>query len=220
MNDPLRYTDPTGHGAGAVAADAMFNTETIKSSYTLMTMHDTFAQKLWEVPVASVGIVAGGADAVFNMMTLGGKGVVEGGIKEGIKAGVKATAESAAKDVAKDTAKTTSKEGEKLFRGVPAGDTEKATLGRQGVAKPRGTALDEESLKLHVKGKEVNAGVTSWTTDRSIAAKRFAGSDGTVIEANKSDVADKIVSRPNVGKYTDEKEVLLKGTIQGKPTTP
>lgn len=110
--------------------------------------------------------------------------------------------------------------GEKLYRGVPGNGTEKAILGQQGIAKPRGTALDPASLEAHVAGADVKTGVTSWTTDREIAAKRFAGPNGTVIEVNKSSVADKIVPRPNVQKYKDEKEVLLKGTIQGTPTKP
>jgi ribosomal protein L21E len=107
----------------------------------------------------------------------------------------------------------------KLFRGVPGGDTAKAVLGKSGVATPRGTALDAESLAKHVRGEDVNAGVTSWTTDREVA-KRFAGSDGTIIEVNKSSVANQVVPRPPVPKYAGEKEVLLKGTIQGTPTTP
>ena len=86
MNDPLRYNDPSGHG---VIDDALFNTETFKSSYQLMTMHDTFWHKTWEIPVGVIGMAAGAADAGFNIATLGGKGVVEGGAKELIKTGVK-----------------------------------------------------------------------------------------------------------------------------------
>jgi hypothetical protein len=44
--------------------------------------------------------------------------------------------------------------------------TQKAILGQQGIAIPRGTALDEGSLIRHVLGEDVNARVTSWTTER------------------------------------------------------
>jgi hypothetical protein len=110
-------------------------------------------------------------------------------------------------------------EGQMLFRGVPGNGTEKANLGAQGIAKPRGTAIDPRTLENHVMGADANAGVTSWTPDRNVA-KSFSGNDGTIIEVNKSAVADKIVPRPPVQKYGAEKEVLLKGTIQGNPTKP
>src|SRR5207244_1830981 len=72
-------------------------------------------------------------------------------------------------------------EGQMLFRGVGGNGTQKAILGEQGIAIPRGTALDESSLIKHVLGEDVNAGVTSWTTERSVA-QRFSGPNGTIIE--------------------------------------
>jgi hypothetical protein len=56
--------------------------------------------------------------------------------------------------------------------------------------------------------------------DEPWVAKRYAGSEGTVIQVNQSKVSSQIVPRPPVPKYAGEKEVLLKGTIQGRPTTP
>ena len=109
--------------------------------------------------------------------------------------------------------------GGKTLSRLPGGGTEKAVLGKMGIAKPRGTVLDAESLAKHVRGEDVNSGVTSWTTDREVA-KRFAGSDGTIIEVEKSKVANQVVPRPPVPKYAGEKEVLLKGTIHGTPTIP
>ena len=106
-----------------------------------------------------------------------------------------------------------------LFRGVPGNGTQKAILGQQGIAIPRGTALDEASLIKHVLGEDVNAGVTSWTTERSVAA-RFSGPNGTIIEVPLNKVSSQIVPRPLVPKYGGESEVLLKGTIQGNPTVP
>ncbi len=103
VNDPLRYTDPTGHGP---VDDALFNTETLKSSYQLMTMHDTGWNKAWEIPVGVIGMAAGTADAAFNVASLGGKGVVEGGAKELVKTGVeelgKTEGEKAGAQVIKD----------------------------------------------------------------------------------------------------------------------
>jgi hypothetical protein len=107
----------------------------------------------------------------------------------------------------------------KLFRGVPAGETPKSVLAQQGIAKPRGTALDLDTLTAHVRGEEANAGVTSWTTDRDVA-RRFSGFDGTIIEVNFSDVQNRIVPRPPVQKYGSESEVLLRETIFGTPTKP
>jgi RHS repeat-associated protein len=87
VNNPLRFTDPSGHG---VIDDALFNTGTFKSSYQLLTMHDSTGWKLVEMPVAIGGMMVGAADAAFNFATLGGKGVLEGGIKEGVKVGLEA----------------------------------------------------------------------------------------------------------------------------------
>ena len=109
VNNPLRYTDPSGHGAGEVVSDALFNTETIKGGYQLMTMHDTLGNKAWEVPVGVIGIAAGTADAAFNALTLGGKGAVEGTIKEGIKAGVKEVTKEGVKEGTKVGGEATSK---------------------------------------------------------------------------------------------------------------
>jgi hypothetical protein len=108
---------------------------------------------------------------------------------------------------------------EMLYRGVPGNATEKARLAQQGVAKPRGTAMDPESLRLHVEGGDVNAGVVSFTTDRNVA-RRFSGESGTIIEVPRSSVEDRIVPRPDITKYDDESEVLIRGTVQGRPTTP
>jgi hypothetical protein len=110
-------------------------------------------------------------------------------------------------------------EGQMLFRGVPGNGTQKAILGQQGIAIPRGTALDEGSLIRHVLGEDVNAGVTSWTSERGVAA-RFSGPDGTIIEVPMSKVSSQIVPRPPVPKYGSESEVLLRGTVQGTPTRP
>ena len=87
-DNPLFYVDPSGHGPVDVAGDALFNTGTFKSSYQLMTMSDSTGWKLVEVPVALGGMAAATADSAFNLMTLGGKGAVEGGAKELIKAEV------------------------------------------------------------------------------------------------------------------------------------
>ena len=102
LNNPLRYNDPDGHG---VISDALFNTDTIKSSYQLMTMHDSIGHKLWEVPVGVIGMVAGTADAAFNVMSLGTKGVVTGGIKEGVKVGVEKLAKEGAEKATEKLAK-------------------------------------------------------------------------------------------------------------------
>lgn len=101
QNNPLTLTDPSGHG---VIDDALLNTETLRSSYQLMTMHDTGWNKAWEIPVGGIGMAAGGLDAAFNVMTLGGKGVVEGGIKEGVKELTKEGAEKTAATIVKENA--------------------------------------------------------------------------------------------------------------------
>jgi hypothetical protein len=106
-----------------------------------------------------------------------------------------------------------------LYRGVPGNRTEKAILGQQGIAKPRGAATDPASLRRHVLGEDVDSGVVSFTTDRSVA-RRFSGSDGTIIEVPRSAVQNRIVPRPEVGKYGNEAEVLIRGTVQGTPTRP
>ena len=82
LNNPLRYTDPDGHGALDVVGDAVLNTGTISSSYRLMVMPDTVGWKIVEVPVAVAGMVVGAVDAAFNVGTLGGKAAVTGTIKQ------------------------------------------------------------------------------------------------------------------------------------------
>jgi RHS repeat-associated protein len=103
-------------------------------------------------------------------------------------------------------------EGVKLYRGVPAGTT-KYEQALQGLVKPRGSALDQDSLIKHVLGEDVDSGVTSWTKDPAVAA-RFSGPNGLVLEVPLSNVLDRVVPRPPVGgKYENESEVLLKGII-------
>ena len=106
-----------------------------------------------------------------------------------------------------------------LFRGVPHG-TEQWKLAKEGIVKPRGTSLDYSVLERHVKAENANAGVTSWTTDRSIAVKRFAREEGIVLEIKVVKVRDRIVDRPDVKQYDDESEILLKGIIYANPTKP
>jgi RHS repeat-associated protein len=139
LNDPLRYNDPDGHGA---IDDALLNTETLKSSYQLMTMPDTGLNKAWEIPVGVIGMAAGTADAAFNFVSLGGKGVVEGGLKEGIKAGVKELGkegEKAAADAGKTVTRYMSKEEAELAK--KSGEI--PNVGRDG--KPRPTHVTTDS---------------------------------------------------------------------------
>lgn len=106
------------------------------------------------------------------------------------------------------------KEAQFLYRGVPAG-TERYQQALQGIVKPRGTALDPISLRMHVLGEDVAAGVTSWTTNPAVAA-RFAGSEGKILKIPYNNVLDRIVPRPFVGgKHAAESEILLKGTLNG-----
>jgi len=112
-----------------------------------------------------------------------------------------------------------SRDGQLLYRGVPGNGTQKAILGQQGIAVPRGTAVDEGALIKHVLGEDVNAGVTSWTTDRTIA-QRFSGADGTIIEVDLNRVLNQVIQRPNIPKYSGENEILLRNTVQGRPTRP
>jgi hypothetical protein len=135
----LRYNDPDGHGA---IDDALLNTETLKSSYQLMTMPDTGLNKAWEIPVGVIGMAAGTADAAFNFVSLGGKGVVEGGLKEGIKAGVKELGkegENAAADAGKTVTRYMSKEEAELAK--KSGEI--PNVGRDG--KPRPTHVTTDS---------------------------------------------------------------------------
>jgi len=108
---------------------------------------------------------------------------------------------------------------QKLFRGVPGNGTEKAELAKKGIVKPRGTATDSETLRKHVMGEDVASGVTSWTPDRDVA-KRFSGSQGTIVEVPTNRVKDQIVPRPPVQKFEGEKEILVKGEVKGDPTRP
>ena len=103
-DNPLFYVDPSGHGPVDVVGDALFNTGTFKSSYELMTMPDSTAWKFLEIPVAAGGMAVATADTAFNLVTLGGKGAVEGGVKEVIKTGIEEVGKTEAAKVVKTEA--------------------------------------------------------------------------------------------------------------------
>jgi RHS repeat-associated protein len=88
LNNPLRYTDPDGHGFWSTVG-SFFNAETYKSSGQLMVMHDSFGWRCVEIPVAVGGMAIATADNVLNVVSLGGKGALEGGAKELAKVGEK-----------------------------------------------------------------------------------------------------------------------------------
>ena len=184
-------------------------------------------------PVDTANAISKGVSDTWNSGTEG-KGKIIGGVLIAVGTAVAPAAEASNVAKIEKLAEVTNVENKvaaaakieqsaeettKLYRGVPGNGTEKARLAEQGIAKPRGTALDDASLRAHVLGEDANAGVTSWTPDRSVA-KDFSGPNGKILEVNKSAVSDKVVPRPDVGKYGAEKEVLLKGTVQAKPTQP
>ncbi len=103
----------------------------------------------------------------------------------------------------------------KLYRGVPAKFDETQRLAELGIVVPRGSKMELPALYDHVTGRPVDAGVTSWTTDPEVA-KMFAGKNGIVIEVEADQVADKVVARPQLGRFLNENEVLLKGPVYGK----
>ena len=109
-----------------------------------------------------------------------------------------------------------------LYRGVPGKTGLRSERAEQGIARPRGTKLDQESLIKHVKNEDVKAGVTSWTPirKRAVGFAGGEGANGTVIEVDSANVADRKVPRPNVERHQHEEEVLLRGEIRGKPTKP
>ena len=194
LNNPLRYTDPSGHGP---IDDALFNTETIKSSWQLATMHDTGWNKAWEIPVATIGIVAGVADAGFNVMSLGGKGALEGGGKELIKVGVeklgkeaphivqqsaKIGAEREAKTAAELAAKKTSDEvvqGQRLLR-----DAE----GKKVIDQATGTGRRVDHAVIN---REANTAKTYETTGMDVSKKAQIEKEGRIREAGGTYIRDK-----------------------------
>ena len=108
---------------------------------------------------------------------------------------------------------------ELIYRGVPGPQTKRDAEAMTGVATPRGSRLDAEALTKHVRGEDIDAGVTSWTTDRNVA-KRFAGTM-IILELPRAAVAGREVARPRVPKYLDESEILIKGRLEGaRPTRP
>jgi len=111
-----------------------------------------------------------------------------------------------------------------LFRGVPSTSDQYANA-VMGIAKPRGTLLDDDSLTLHIVGSEkANAGVTSWTIYKKYAQKlatREGTVSGIILEVDLLSVVDKIIPRPDnpeTRRYSYEGEVLLKGTVIARPT--
>jgi len=132
LNNPLRYTDPDGHGFWSTVADALFNTETFKSSYQLMVMHDSGGWKAVEIPVAIGGMAAGAADAALNLASLGTKGAAEGTLKEALKVGEKELEKEGEKVGVKAVTDATKKEVGKPFTRAQKRDILNANRERNG----------------------------------------------------------------------------------------
>jgi hypothetical protein len=73
-------------------------------------------------------MAAGTADAAFNFVSLGGKGVVEGGLKEGIKAGVKELTKEGGEKVGANMVKDAAGEVKAVKKG---GESAAAARGRE-----------------------------------------------------------------------------------------
>ncbi len=134
MNNPLRYTDPDGHGA---IGDALFSQETFTSSYQLLTMHDSFGWRMVEVPLALGGMAIATADTALNVVSFGGKTALEGSAKGMIKAALKEAGKV---------------EGEKVGSKFIKGGVETVNKGKEGVAKSEAAAAARGDI---VRGKEV-----------------------------------------------------------------
>jgi hypothetical protein len=105
----------------------------------------------------------------------------------------------------------------KLYRGVPPVDNEKYRLAQLGIAKPRGFRLDVDALERHIKGEDIDSGVTSWSTLRAIAL-RFSGPSGIILEVELRSVLGNVVPRPPLPIHLEEHEILLRGIITARPT--
>ena len=98
--NPVNYLDPFGlcavgesgwgswvSDAGWFAADVVLNAELLEQSwYELRNPDFGSGLGIATFATAGVGLVAGAVDAVANVVTLGGKAAVTGGIKSGLKA--------------------------------------------------------------------------------------------------------------------------------------
>ena len=93
----------------------------------------------------TVGLIPVFGDAVKIPLKLGKEFLQEGAQKAAREAG-----ETAADALKKGAGEATEGTGNVLYRGVPGNDTTKARLAQEGVAQPRGTALDEGALRKHV----------------------------------------------------------------------
>ena len=92
-----------------------------------------------EIPVAIGGMAIATADTALNFVSLGGKGVVEGGIKEGLKVGVKELGKEGEKVAGKTVTRYMSKEEAELAK--KSGEI--PNVGRD--AKPRPTHVTTDS---------------------------------------------------------------------------
>ena len=92
-----------------------------------------------------------------------------------------------------------------LYRGIPK-NTKRGREALRGAVVPRGNSTD---YLEHVLGGTVDTDATSWTYDEQVA-RRF----GELILADEDDVRHRIVT-PHLlpGRYSHEKEVLLRGSI-------
>lgn len=149
VNNPLRFIDPNGDSALDTVGDALFNTGTYKSSYQLMTMHDSLGWKAVEVPVAIGGMAIATADTALNFATLGGKGAVEGGAKEMIKVGL----ETGTKEV-------TAKEGPRILKSAKEGAQREVKTAAELAAENPGKSVQGQRMLRDAEGKKVLDPVT------------------------------------------------------------
>jgi hypothetical protein len=168
LNNPLRYTDPDGHGALDVVGDAVLNTGTIRGSYQLIVMPDSVGWKIVAVPVGIAGMAVGVVDAAFNVATLGGKGVVTGTIKQVGKAAVTEGLEVAGKEaikgattgVVKEAAKESGKETPRILKSAQEGAQREAKTASELATENPGKSVQRERTLRDAEGKKVTDPVT------------------------------------------------------------
>jgi len=143
--------------------------------------------------LAGIGLAAAAVDIASN--ATGVKGLAEGGIKGLFKFGAKAGLE----------------EGSILYRGVARNSVHDVQQALGGAIVPRGGTA---SAFEHVNEGMTNSLYTSWTTDKSVA-QGFAGSNGVILQVNRSAISNIIIDTSTFSRLPAEKEILIKGPVYG-----
>lgn len=241
-NNPVLLTDPTGldawsdfgaelgaFGLGALDGVTMGLSSAVLSAVDpgyecFIQQHNTafqvgsVAAQVVSAAVMIVGTAGAGTGLVVGMVAA--RVAIKVAVKTAVAAARKTVTRAATagvKTVTSATARVAARSGDDatvtLYRGLNS-DHHAYADGLQGVARP-GNPLGHSDGALHNAGDTMNSRLTSWSTDKSVAADFMmsgAGNEGVILVTTIKQQAGRMVASPDA---FNELEVLLSGIVRG-----